>query len=238
MRTVRDLLLRHAGATIAVLGGGPSLPEQAARLPEGTVCLSANQHGCRLQACDYIVALDHIEATLRPCGVPIVAPHGWADYRMTEHPQMPYSGMQAAWVAWMLGARSILLAGMDCYADPRGVYFHGEGSSPGQFRPAFVHSRGWERVQACVPLPIREMGGPLVELFGEYDPAEVLPPYTPPERFRLLAECAGTRVVILRDHARGKYHRYLKDQVLELPHAEAQALVAKRVARRYIEAAQ
>jgi hypothetical protein len=231
---LRDLLLRHSGATIAVLGGGESLPEQAARLPADAICLSANQHGCLLRPCDYIVAIDSIEANLRRFGLPIIAPQNWADYRVSEHPQLPYTGMHAAWVAWMLGARLILLAGMDCYVERPGgqTWWHGPDTD-GRERQFRWQERGWRMTKACVEVPIRSMGGPTVEIFGAYDQAEVLPPYVPSERPHLLAQCAGIRVEILKDHRRGKFHKYFEGQVLELPRDEALKLMAQRIARRH-----
>lgn len=237
MSSVRDLLLRHAGATVAVLGGGMSLPETLERLPADVVCLSANHHGCLYRRCDYIVALDNIEAQLRPYGVPIIAPHAWADYRMTEHPQLFYSGMQAAWVAWMLGARLILLCGIDCYQGGTYCYAPDE-DAPALNRPEHVHARGWRQVKACIPVPIRTLSAPLVPIFGAYDPDEVLPPYVPTERFVLLAHCVGTKVELLQDSGRTREGvRYLRGQILELPRDEAQRLIAMRHARRHIEAA-
>jgi hypothetical protein len=238
MGSVRDLLLKHAGARIAVIGGGPSRIEQAARLPEGTVCLSANQHGCLTRPCEYIVACDNIETMLRPYGVPIISPHRWADYRMSEHPQLLYTGMHSAWVAWMLGAREILLVGMDCYADPRGNYAEGVVDPvPDRVRGVDQQIKYWKKVLACIPVPIRAMAGPLVPVFGAFDPAEEFPPYVPTERHVLLAQCAGTKVEILKDHGRERgNHCFKRGQVLELPRNEAQHLLALRVARLHIEA--
>lgn len=235
-RSVKDILLKHAGATFAVLGGGPSLPESLARLPAGTVCLSANQHGAMIHPCEYIVASDTIEDQLRPLGVPIIAPHRWADYRMSEHPQMPFTGMAATWVAWMLGARVILLAGMDCYVNKQQTYFHGHDTI-GRERPMTGQMNGWSKVLSCVPRPIRAMGGPLTLLFGAYDPSEEFPPYVPTERHVLLKECAGLKVEILKDHGRERgNHCFKQGQILELPRNEAQRLLALRVARLHIEA--
>jgi hypothetical protein len=235
--------MRHDGATFAVLGGGPSLPEQASRLPEGCIRLSANEHGCILGRCDYIVALDDTrsdgtahEPVLRRYATPIISPHAWADYKMNEHPQLPYTGQQAVWVAWMLGARLVLVAGMDLYQG--GTYFHApEAASDARLHPADSHLEGWLRVRETVPMAVRAMGGPLVEVFGAYDPAEAISPRTP-DRAAMLAQCAGIKVEFLRDCGRTRYGtRYLKGQILELPRDEAQRLMALRYARRHTQAA-
>jgi hypothetical protein len=51
---------------------------------------------------------------------PIISPHAFADYRLghwPEHPRWVLSGLIAAWAAWAMGAKVVVLAGMTGYPD-------------------------------------------------------------------------------------------------------------------------
>lgn len=127
----RELILAHPGKRFIVMGGGPSLADDLARLGKrpGDVVISTNGHGVALRAPDYLLAIDHTHTgTGVPMGrhlralsdAPVISPHGFADYRLGFWPQSPrfvLSGLVAAWAGFAMGAKVVCLAGMDGYAD-------------------------------------------------------------------------------------------------------------------------
>lgn len=230
MANFRELVLAHPGRTFGILGGGPSLPEQLETLPPDAVLISCNQHGCMLTLCDYIVALDvGIQPELREHGRPIISPQVGADYRISEHPRLDYTGQQAAWVAWLMGGHPIVLCGMDLYQT--GTWWHDPKADCSAYqRPYDSHFSTWQRGARVVPATIRAAGGPLVEIFGAWDPADQFPVFVPPERSVLLAACAGV-IVEIRQYTRLHRCEYFIGQTVELPRADAQRLILQRKAR-------
>ena len=221
MKHLSDLRAAHAGRPALVLGGGESLPRQAERAPEGCVYISANQHGCLLRACDYIVACDDKPraqflgsngqmVTLKSFGVPIISPRpSMADY-LTPKPPHNSSGVVAAWAAWVMGCAPILLAGMDCY---RGAcYWHApKAQSTGQHLQLSNHLVKWRTLAAKHPQAMfRSMGVPLTDVFPAYDPEEPVIP-TPIEAIELDAHKAK----VLR-----AWRRFRPGQIVELTKAE------------------
>ena len=225
---MRDCLLRHVGRTFCVLGGGPSLIDQLPMLPADAVYLSANEHGAKARTVDYIVAIDDIEDKVRPYGVPVIGPHRWTDIRVTDYPQYGFTGQYACWVAWLLGASLVIVAGMDLYRG--GTYWHDAAAPNSAGEVADVHHvGGWRDLQRSLPIPVRAAGGPLVEVMGRYDPSERVD-YAPAERLELLRVASGTRVQFLRDWTY-KGTDVLKGQILELPKPNAASLLERRVVR-------
>lgn len=229
MPSFRELLLAHSGRPIAILGGGPSLPAQAARLPADCVKISVNEHGVKLTSCDYIVAIDNKaehRAKLLALGVPVVCPFAWGAYTVHEAPQLSYSSQHAAWLAWLMGGYPILLAGMDLYRG--GSYWHDLGAkTPGVNRTLEGHVKSWQVCRDVVPAEIRTMGGILSTIFPLYDSAEVLPAYVEPERARLLKLAAGS-VVRIKVETRIAGQLLQAGVIVELPRQIAQKLVAQR----------
>lgn len=220
--------MRHEGAVAVVMGGGPSLPEQVAGLPDDWLWISANQHGARLRWADYIVCVDDIRDKLTGLKAPVISAQPWADIRLLERPQYPYSGQYAVWVAWLLGARLVLLAGMDLYQT--GTYWHDRAAhSSATLRPYDGHLRGWQQVR--LPVPIRALGGPLAAVFGAYDPAEVLPDFRS-DRLELLSACSGVWVQFRKDW-RLKGVDYPDGAIVEMPSLYARDLIQRRVVRPY-----
>jgi hypothetical protein len=226
MPLLAELALRHAGRPIAVLGGGPSLPEQLAQLPADAVCISANQHGALLHPCRYIVALDDIEDRLRPHGLPIISPRRWADYRVQDFGTWKgNSGLLGLYVAWVLGGHPIIAAGMDCYTG--GTYFH-DAEAPSSSRdkqPQFFQERA-----RGIPLPasaaVRIVGdGPLTAVWPRYRPDEQFPAYRPPPRLRVMRALLPVPVRWIRQQYFGRSLYYCGESV-ELSPFEAARLVA------------
>lgn len=166
----RALILKHPGARICVMGGAPSLGMDMAKV-QADVFISVNGHGSGLRH-DYIVAMDEEHGTLKVpmrsflrsiSGAPVIGPRAWNDYVLTTWPDCPktsvLSGMVACWVAWVMGAKVVILAGMDGY----------DGSPSGM-----AHCAPIVRDVKC---PIRVMGGPLSKVWPVYDPNEDIGEY-------------------------------------------------------------
>lgn len=202
-RPLADLIGAHAGRPAFVMGGGESLPADLERAPRDCIYISANQHGCILRACDYIVAIDLFgarklkmpdgsERTLRSFGVPVISVRREdADIRIFEKPTAN-SGASGAWVAWAFGCAPILIGGMDCYTG--GTYFHDRKAvSTGKAVPLSGHKGRWETMLKVAPgAMIRAMSGPLIGLFPAYDPTEPVQLQTLPDQIK------GTRGTVLR----------------------------------------
>lgn len=153
------------------MGGAPSLEDHLAQV-EADVFISVNAHGASHRH-DYIVAMDEEHGDLRvPMGpflrqrskAPVIGPRAWNDFVLSTWPDYPktgvLSGMVAAWVAWAMGAKVVILAGMDGYG--------GQPSSLARCAPAARDVR-------C---PVRVVGGgPLTKFWPTYDPSETFGEY-------------------------------------------------------------
>jgi len=164
-----DLALRHKGKRICVIGGAP-----IAELPKADVYISTNAHGVGLVQPDYVLAMDEVHGVEKvPMGAwlrsrsdaPIISPHDFADYRLSNWPQNPrfvLSGMVGAWMAWLMGAKVVILAGMDGYG--------GQGGYKDEAR----------KIDRDIHCPVRVAGGgPLTCTWPEYDPDERFGKYKP-----------------------------------------------------------
>jgi hypothetical protein len=178
MTSSQDLRELHAGRPGGVLGGGPSLPGDLERLPEGCILISVNQHALRLVTADYLVFLDdprrslEVQDVLREFqGVQVSRRRGWGNVQLGgECPRWlgQYSGHVAAWLADWLGCDPVLLCGMDLYQG-KDEYFY----RPGQHRrrPGLEEAlKGWKKLKDVTPHPerMRAVSGPLVEVFGRW----------------------------------------------------------------------
>lgn len=167
----RALIMRHPGARICVMGGAPSLDEHLKQV-DADVYISVNAHGSHHRH-DYIVAMDEEHGNLKvpmkgylrdKSKAPIIGPRHWNDYVLATWPDCPktsiLSGMVAAWVAWTMGAKVVILAGMDGYG----------GSASGM-----AHCSPIARDVKC---PIRVVGGgPLTKFWPAYDANETFGDY-------------------------------------------------------------
>jgi hypothetical protein len=171
----RELVLRHRGARIAIMGGAPSLAEQVPQI-EADVWISTNTHGLSLRSADYVVAMDSTHSAHGHCDMhqwlrkrtdlPLIGPEHWADYVISGWPSCPtrvLTGPIAAWCAFGMGASVVILAGMDNYA--------GQGTQA---------NKSCDRVQPFIHCPVRVFGGgPLTKWWPAFDPSEQFPPYEP-----------------------------------------------------------
>ncbi len=197
MRSFGELVMRHRGARICVMGGGPTLESDLEKV-EADVWISVNEHGAKLRPVDYVVAMDNLhtkinvqmEAHIRPhTDAPIIGPWHWNDWQLTNWPgipSMPLSGVVASWLAYLLGGHPVILAGFDCY----------KGRKVGQHRTIAPH----------INAEVRVVSGPLLELYKPYDPAETFPPFVAPDVMKLIPELDGEikvrvrKVVAIRGH--------------------------------------
>ena len=162
------LILAHRGKKIAVMGGAPCLAEHLTKGVEADVWISANHHGILLRKADYLLCMDEVVKQHGNTPFPdfvrahsdakIISPYHWADHQLVtwpQHPRLVLSGMVATWAAFMMGAKSIVLLGMDGY-----------GGDPGYIDEARKMARD-------VHCPVRVVGGgALAKVWPEYKPGE------------------------------------------------------------------
>lgn len=184
--------MRHKGERICVMGGGPSLAEDVAKV-KADVWISSNEHGAKIRPVDYIVAMDDIHTKLHThmskhirqhSDAPIIGPWHWADYQLSTWPMSPkvmLSGVVASWVAWLMGAHPVILAGFDCH--------DGHGATVGQHREYANHIKG----------DVRVVSGPLVGMHEAYRSNERRKAYVPPDVFASMPTlCDEIRVRIAK----------------------------------------
>lgn len=169
---LRDWVLKYRGKRICVMGGGPSLADDLKSVT-ADIYISTNERGVTLRRPDYMVAMDESHRNTREsmgvylrrhCDAPIISPHGYADIRLAQWPQQPrwvLSGMVAVWVAFIMGARSVIVAGCDAY-----------GGQPGYIAEA-------RKIARDVHCPVRVVSGPLSQVWPLYDTAEKFGRYVP-----------------------------------------------------------
>jgi hypothetical protein len=222
----RELALAHKGKIICVMGGSPSLADDLAKI-KADIYISTNGHGAGLVKPDYVLAMDEINKhSNSPMGeflrdtvpdVPIISPHTYADHQLTNWPQAPrfvLSGMVAVWAAYMMGAKCVVVAGMDAY-----------GGESGYIDEA-------RKISRDVSVPVRTMSGPLADVWPAYDASEKFGRYSVPTQIDgwLNAEADGeidvevrkpttVRGIVLRKGeklrvARHEVHRLLKHRML------------------------
>lgn len=172
LSSLRDKL---AGRGAAVLGGGPSLPGDLARLPKGSILIAVNYHALYHCKPEYMVYNDHPESD----PLLLQAVKDFAGIRISPDPSSDvefdvdvwtgfYSSNTAAWFALWLGCDPVVLCGMDCYTGER-VYCHDYShDSPAFHYPLDDHLRPWYE-EGVHRLPhverVRVMSGPLARIF-------------------------------------------------------------------------
>lgn len=170
----------YAGRPAAVLGGGPSLPSDMARLPEGCILIAVNYHAFHLCEPDFMVYNDQPEsdpvlwdAVRKPGRAVRVSPDPTSDVAF-DVPVWTgfYSSNTAAWFALWMGCEPVILCGHDLYQGSR-VYFHEyHHDAPCFHYPLDHHIRPWKEDGRHM-LPhverLRAMSGPLIDVFGGYE---------------------------------------------------------------------
>jgi hypothetical protein len=189
-----DLVMRHRGARICVMGGGPSLAADLEKV-EADVWISVNEHGAKARGeVDYVVSMDDVHTQLHKpmrkhirqwTDAPIITPWFWGDYQLMKWPLIPrfmISGVVASWAASMMGAHPVILAGFGCRASPE--FPNGHGATVGQHRDYIPH----------VHAQVRVCSGPLTQFYPLYT-GEPLGPYEVPAGLDLDALTRGEIVV-------------------------------------------
>jgi hypothetical protein len=191
LRSFGELVMRHKGARICVMGGGPTLADEIAGV-EADIWISANQHGARLRSVDYVVAMDNLHTVHKDpmqgiirefTDAPIIGPWHWCDYGITNHPLAPrlmFTGVVASWVASLLGAHPVIMAGFGCYG--------------GTHRTRDQH-REYMPFLKC---EVRVAAGPLCEFWPTYDPDEQFAPYVVPQVFDFTEVEHGITIKVIK----------------------------------------
>lgn len=161
-----------------MLGGGPSLPVDMARLPQKTLLIAVNYHAFYLCQPGFMVYNDQPECDARL----LEAVQGAKAIRVSPDPTSDviidmevwtgfYSSNLATWFALWMGCNPVILCGMDLYQGER-TYFHEYEDKPHFHYPLEHHIAPWIE-EAKIRLPgwqkVRAMSGPLVDLFGQYE---------------------------------------------------------------------
>lgn len=175
MTDFRDLVLTHKGKKICIMGGAGTLAEQLPGV-EADIFISTNAHGVELHAPDYLLAMDQNNSRENvPMGqflrsrsdAPIISPHAYADHQLVTWPQSPrfvLSGMVAAWAAYMMGAKVVILAGMDAYGGDSGYVLEAQ------------------KIARDIAVPVRVVGpSSLTKVWPAYDPGEKFGRYSEPD---------------------------------------------------------
>ena len=211
MRSFGELVMRHRGQRICVMGGGPTLATDLESV-EADVWISVNEHGAKLRPVDYVVAMDNLHTKInvqmkdhiRPhTDAPIIGPWHWNDWQLTRWPgmpAMPLSGVVATWLAYLLGGHPVIMAGFDCYG----------GRKVGQHKEMAPHVRA----------EVRVVSGPLVGLYKQYDPLETFPPFEAPDVMKLIPELDGEIKVRVRKAVSVRGHEWPVGSELVIPRHE------------------
>lgn len=163
LSSIRD---RHRGRDIAVLGGGPSLLRDLARIPHDAILIGVNQHALLLNL-DYVYFWDEVVFPALDGTDALVCTHhrDLADVYTGIVPDFGLSGPMATWIAEYLGAKRVLLAGVDNYSGSR-RYWHSLPSFAGP--PTVGGTEAWWRCREHLQHPERVFvaSGPLTEVFA------------------------------------------------------------------------
>lgn len=170
---------KYQGRAAAILGGGPSLPEDIKRLPKDCLLIAVNYHAFYYCKPVYMVYNDAPETN----PLQVIAVNEHKAIHVSPEPSTDvifdvpdvwtgfFSSNTATWFALWMGCDPVILCGMDCYQGP---VKHCEPStyhSPMFDMPLDFYTRPWvEDCRNSVPNPerIKVMSGPLMQVFGEY----------------------------------------------------------------------
>lgn len=173
MKPISDLVMKHEGKRICVMGGGKSLDEDLKKV-KSDIWISVNEHGAKRRDVDYIVALDeihtvnkmHMKKHLRQYSdAPIINVWSWGDYQISRcpsYPKLSMSGVVASWVAYLMGGHPVIMAGFDCYGGDRKIV--------DQHENYIKH----------VKCEVRVVSGVLTKFYPLYDAKEKFKPYFKP----------------------------------------------------------
>ena len=170
----------HLNRTAAILGGGPSLPADVARLPHDCLRFAVNDHAHHIGLTfDYMVMMDdpHIKPALLELAQPgrgytrVNELLAWTDIDLRGVPRPDArSGIFAAWLALYMGCNPVILCGMDLYQGEQ-KYCHTAdawmGTKPIFDEPLEAHLKAWRELKKHINTAnLCAMSGPLVDVFG------------------------------------------------------------------------
>lgn len=185
-----DLIMKHAGQRICVMGGGKSLDADLEQV-EADVYISVNDHGARRRPVDYIVCMDNVHTgnklemrhyLRRYSDAPVISPWHWGQYQMARWPGLPKmynSGVIATWIGSLMGAHPLIICGFDCYN--------------GDKRIMDMHRDFLDKIECQV----RVVSGPLQSLYPSFKAKEKLKKFKPPVQF---AEAKEGQIKVRVDH--------------------------------------
>lgn len=223
MKNFKELILKHKGKIICVMGGAASLESDLKKV-NADIYISTNGHGLQFQTADYLLAMDETNRTHNmPMGkylsqinsAPIISPRGYADYQLTNWPQAPrdvLSGMVATWAAFVMGAKCVVLAGMDAY-----------GGDAGYVDEA-------RKIARDVDCPVRVVSGSLAKIWEQYDQDEKFGRYSPAatiDRWLELTKDAQEYLVLKPTNVTGRALK--KDDKVTLSPIDAARLLKHRM---------
>lgn len=170
---LRDL---HKGKPIAVLGGGPSLPDDLEKvLHLNPILISINHHAALHYSCDAMVFFDspykvpilgegtkHVPITVTPWGdfATHVLDIQYVNYGMT-------AGL-GVWLAELMGASKIMLCGFDCYTGNK-RYFYDDESQSFYAEGLAEQLAWWKNISTTIKTPTFSVSGPLLEIFRKFE---------------------------------------------------------------------
>jgi hypothetical protein len=156
----------HTGRPGAVLGSGPSLPDDLVFLPAGVVTVSVNAHALRLVACNYSAANDrHGAEHLHKLKPALIC--RWSEFASirVDYGIGEMTAVLATQALLVMGCAPVFLCGFDCGGLP--PYFY-KTDTPPRERSQSWHLAQWRK---ALDLPgaehIRPVSGPLTALFNQ-----------------------------------------------------------------------
>ena len=173
------MILENLNIPAAILGGGPSLPEDLKKLPKECMLIAVNDHAFHHCMPHVMVYQDHLSQApavanvIEDFEITVVCP--WKNSHVKLPPNwwdMNQSSGLATWFACWIGATDVILCGMDCYQGEVKYCHPRPGFDHPIFRvPVEKHQDRWREAFKKCPNPerIKAMSGPLVDVFGQYD---------------------------------------------------------------------
>jgi len=169
------------GKPAAILGGGPSLPNDLKRLPDDCILISVNNHAFHYCQPDVLVYQDRlqqpwaadVETIVRTFDGLVISPFEPSDIDLPrDWWNANQSHSLATWFASWMGCTPVILCGMDCYqgdvkyCHPRDEFYH-----PIFDAPLEEHLNRWKEAFNKCPQPenIRAASGPLMDVFGTFE---------------------------------------------------------------------
>jgi hypothetical protein len=186
-KTVPDLIeiYQSIDKPIAVLGGGPSLPEDLKKIPKDCILISANHHAFKLVVPDFICFLDppdhaaiaadveYKRITYNPGTTKRIS---YANLTLTDYycineakfHTSSDTGIFSTWVASYIGKNDIYLCGFGLRNSKEAQYFHEMPAGMYWGGPSQeVKSKRWEDLRDDMERPerVKAVSGPLQKVF-------------------------------------------------------------------------